>query len=396
MLLLILKIPAGQVVFPIGATFELITQDYLWISDRSILKGTETEKGYLITTRKSGLATYRIGQIHHKVQVLPKKRYHDYSKLHKAVENSSMSVRARSSDLYVEGQMDLKSFQRLFASALQSGTPYILNVTTPTAIRQGLKLWITDLFEQRGIGAPRILISNGVELIFSGQSQTQKKYIEKLCRALGSSAQFDKDWKDPVQSVEFQLEFAEVSGSTSDSLGIQWPQQIDSQVLTGLKKQLLIQALSDRSSGRILARPTLTTRNGAQARFHSGGEFPIRHRGHRSYAVNWKPYGLTIEMKPHIFNQRVQLHVHVELSYPDGSAEIDGIPGIRRSTYSTDIEMSNQSTFFLTGLIQSQNLNSSSGISLLSRIPILGPLFSVQRSTEQSTELAVFITPRIL
>jgi general secretion pathway protein D len=48
------------------------------------------------------------------------------------------------------------------------------------------------------------------------------------------------------------------------------------------------------------------------------------------------------------------------------------------------------------GLIGETSANSSQGLPLLSRIPILGGLFGEQTLTKNRTELVMFITPRVV
>jgi general secretion pathway protein D len=48
------------------------------------------------------------------------------------------------------------------------------------------------------------------------------------------------------------------------------------------------------------------------------------------------------------------------------------------------------------GLITDNKQNSSAGLPLLSRIPIIGGLFGQQTLTNNRTELVMFITPRVV
>jgi len=48
------------------------------------------------------------------------------------------------------------------------------------------------------------------------------------------------------------------------------------------------------------------------------------------------------------------------------------------------------------GLIGETSGNSSKGLPLLSRIPIIGGLFGDQQLTKNRTELVMFITPRVV
>jgi len=53
-------------------------------------------------------------------------------------------------------------------------------------------------------------------------------------------------------------------------------------------------------------------------------------------------------------------------------------------------------TMVMGGLIGETSGNSSKGLPLLSRIPIIGGLFGDQQLTKNRTELVMFITPRVV
>ena len=53
-------------------------------------------------------------------------------------------------------------------------------------------------------------------------------------------------------------------------------------------------------------------------------------------------------------------------------------------------------TMVMGGLINETRGNSSQGIPLISRIPILGGLFGAQELKDNRTELVLFITPRVV
>ena len=53
-------------------------------------------------------------------------------------------------------------------------------------------------------------------------------------------------------------------------------------------------------------------------------------------------------------------------------------------------------TVAIGGIIQESDTNSSSGIPLLHRIPIVGAAFGSKSVTKARTELVVFLTPRVI
>jgi general secretion pathway protein D len=62
----------------------------------------------------------------------------------------------------------------------------------------------------------------------------------------------------------------------------------------------------------------------------------------------------------------------------------------------TIVNVNSGQTMVMGGLIGETSGNTSKGLPLLSRIPILGGLFGEQTLTKNRTELVMFITPRVV
>ena len=72
-------------------------------------------------------------------------------------------------------------------------------------------------------------------------------------------------------------------------------------------------------------------------------------------------------------------------------------PGRRsRRSFSTQLTVQDGDTVAIGGFIQDQSGNSTDGVPLLSRIPLIGGLFGAKASNKGRTELIVFITPKVL
>jgi general secretion pathway protein D len=62
----------------------------------------------------------------------------------------------------------------------------------------------------------------------------------------------------------------------------------------------------------------------------------------------------------------------------------------------TSVVVASGESIVLAGLIREDNGNSSTGVPLLSKIPVLGALFGTQSYQRNRTELVLIITPRII
>jgi pilus assembly protein CpaC len=163
-----------------------------------------------------------------------------------------------------------------------------------------------------------------------------------------------------------------------------------------------LRMLQANNYGKLLAKPKLLAASGSQASFLVGGELPVVSQdtqGHTS--VNWKEYGVKLTVKPERRNDRIRTHVRAEASTVDAGTAVtlpNGtyMPGMKTRWAETDVELAPRSTVTMAGLIQSQDVKVSTGLPLLSDIPLLGWLFRHTRTEMQETELVIFVTPDLV
>jgi general secretion pathway protein D len=94
----------------------------------------------------------------------------------------------------------------------------------------------------------------------------------------------------------------------------------------------------------------------------------------------------------------VTLEVNQEVSAPDFTSVTAANPNPTVSTRNakTSVVVANGESVALGGLISENNGFSTSGIPLLSKIPVLGALFGSQNLNRTRTELVLVITPKIV
>ncbi|MCG2714605.1 MAG: hypothetical protein L6308_07210 [Candidatus Omnitrophica bacterium] len=72
------------------------------------------------------------------------------------------------------------------------------------------------------------------------------------------------------------------------------------------------------------------------------------------------------------------------------------VPIVQTSQSETVVKVKDGHTLIITGLLKQENTNDSKGLPFLSRMPILGHLFSNRNKESARTELVIFITPTII
>lgn len=296
-----------------------------------------------------------------------------------------------------------------------------------TADVASLQRQIDELFPEAGVTVK----STGTSIVLSGQvrdPQTVRKVTE-LAETMGIPIVSNLQAPPPEQ-ILLHVEFAEVSKSALKEMGgdlvrILNPRTIDHAL--GEDDDMLIETLSEgivtlmvegdrsrldavirllKNTGdfRSLAQPNLVTREGQQASFLAGGEFPFPTvQGNNSNAITvvWKEFGIRLNFTPAITNSgNVRLLVAPEVSSLDfaNGLTISGysIPSILARRVQTDVELRPGQTLAIGGLMDNSITKEVDKIPILGDIPIIGFFFKSEAARQNMTELLVLVTPYVL
>ncbi|MBI3398084.1 MAG: type IV pilus secretin PilQ [Deltaproteobacteria bacterium] len=173
--------------------------------------------------------------------------------------------------------------------------------------------------------------------------------------------------------------------------------------LTGDLALLDLRISAGERSGRlkIVSRPKVTTLNNTAATIHSGLNFKVRTStittGTVTTTLQDINTGIDLTVTPQISaDDFINLNIIASKSDPDFSRSVDGIPGISEKKATTSVLVRDGETTVIGGLYKSTLSDSDTSIPFLSKIPILGWLFKSNSKVDDSEELLVFITPRIV
>ena len=160
----------------------------------------------------------------------------------------------------------------------------------------------------------------------------------------------------------------------------------------GLNAQLNILDQNGRAS--ILAEPQLSTRSGYKASFLAGGEFPYSVASVNGVTVQFKQYGIKLDIEPKIGrNGVIRAVIESEVSSLDASVTSTAGPALLTRRTRTEFNVRAGETIVLSGLLQRTTSSDIDKVPLLGDIPILGALFRSKRFQNKETELVVFVTP---
>jgi type IV pilus assembly protein PilQ len=158
-----------------------------------------------------------------------------------------------------------------------------------------------------------------------------------------------------------------------------------------------LSALERSGNGRLLSTPRVTTQNNVAAEMTQGVQIPIQTVANNTVTVSFKDAALTLKVTPQITAANtVIMQISVENASPDFSRAVNNIPPINTQRANTQVLVSDGQTTVIGGIYVSQEQTSNDRTPVLSRIPLLGWLFKRDTLNDQSTELLIFITPRII
>jgi pilus assembly protein CpaC len=163
-----------------------------------------------------------------------------------------------------------------------------------------------------------------------------------------------------------------------------------------------LQLLIDRGKAKILAKPKLLAVSGEEASFLAGGEIPyVAESKLGSANVQWKPYGVKLNIKPLIDPEgNISALLRAEVSGVDSQNGIASgtvvVPALRTRWVESTVYMKAGTTLVIAGLIEDDNQKFTSGLPIISEIPILGEIFKYTENRHKETELVIFVTPALV
>ena len=146
----------------------------------------------------------------------------------------------------------------------------------------------------------------------------------------------------------------------------------------------------------ILAEPRLVARSGGEAKFLAGGEVPIEIVTPTSASIEFKQFGILLNIKPTIDrNNNIRARVETEISAVDKSVSVGNTPGFLTRRTDADILLHSGETLVMSGLVDRELGRDLTGLKGLSALPILGHLFRSRDFRDKKTDLVIFVTPQV-
>ena len=160
-----------------------------------------------------------------------------------------------------------------------------------------------------------------------------------------------------------------------------------------------LSALERQGHGKLLSTPRVSTQNNVEAEITQGVQIPIQTIANNTVTVTFKDAALTLKVTPQITSANtVIMKITVENASPDFSRAIgeNAIPPIDTQRAITQVLVNDGQTTVIGGIYVSREQAVTDRTPGLHRLPLLGWLFKRHGVQDESRELLIFITPRIL
>lgn len=222
--------------------------------------------------------------------------------------------------------------------------------------------------------------------------------------------------------VMLEVEILEVTRNKSSEIGTRFPDQITAGVanpialrdlnridssgvnIGGLSPLVAINLNKLYNNVNLLANPRIRVRNREKAKIHVGDRVPVISSttstvsALSTQAVNYLDVGIKLEVEPQVMDDEVMIKIGLEVSSLGAQVTVQNSVayqvGTRNAT--TTLTLKDGETQILAGLITDTERATINKLPGLGDFPLLGRLFSSDKSATEKTEIVLSITPRII
>jgi type IV pilus assembly protein PilQ len=155
-------------------------------------------------------------------------------------------------------------------------------------------------------------------------------------------------------------------------------------------------ALETTGNGRVLSTPRVSTQNNVEAEIKQGTQIPIQTVANNTISVQFKDAALVLKVTPQITAANtVIMKISLENGQADFTKAVNGIPPINTQSANTTVLVNDGQTTVIGGIYLSSEKYKTDRTPGLGRIPLINWLFKRDDVRDNSTELLIFITPKI-
>jgi len=215
------------------------------------------------------------------------------------------------------------------------------------------------------------------------------------------SSEFGFDWDLAVGPANNDFLNGDLAGdmamnfpapAASSSLGFNFAKLTGTPVILNAR----LNALEINNEGKIISSPKIVTLDNKKARIKQGIEYPYLERDDTGgSSVSFKDIDLLLEVTPHVTpDNRVSMEIMITKN--DIDSITNGVPAISTNEAETELLVNDGDTIVIGGIMKTRKLDASRGFPWLSKVPVLGWFFKTDLTSKESSELLIFLTPKIV
>jgi len=162
---------------------------------------------------------------------------------------------------------------------------------------------------------------------------------------------------------------------------------------------LQISALETVGKGKVISNPKILTVDNGKAKILQGKSIPVRKlTTEGTISTEFKDINIELNVQPHITPDRsIGMSIEIKKEELDPTVpSIEGVPGTDKKEANTNVIIRDGETIVIAGMYKVNADDSKTGVPGLMRLPILGWLFKQEKEKVTTSELLIFITPRIV
>lgn len=216
------------------------------------------------------------------------------------------------------------------------------------------------------------------------------------------------------QQINVQVRIQEISSTAEERLGLNLSAGLGNftanildgglnfvfnaqQALSGLNIGAVLDTLEDQNLSRRVDDTNLTVLNNQEAILQSGGTIYVSIASGDSPITREIEYGVVVTIVPRITaDGRITMDITAEVSEPDGDIEDPQVFEVIRNRMQSSVTTESGQTVLLGGLFQNRFTSDTTGVPILSSIPLIGNAFTDTVITEGNTELLLIVNANII
>ena len=217
-------------------------------------------------------------------------------------------------------------------------------------------------------------------------------------------------------NVRVDFFFVQFDRASGGQLGVSWPASIGpglgsvqydliSNSVTTATASIVDQVLpaldiaATHGWAKVLKHSTVVTSNGSEAKFESGGEQNYFVSNNLTASLTQIEFGTRVRALPRFDPQTNELEVHLVAEVMDLTPPVSAgtdLPGRNVSKLEALVRLKLGQSIALSGIHSRAERRATSGLPLLSEIPIVGALFGSTAQNDEEVEGAMFVVPSVI